>query len=395
MKSWQIVILGMFAFVAVWSLMNSNPGGAVVTLVVVAALAVLFLNLNKKEKKTQPKPPIANSPGVYSNSSQQYRVSIDWGLSDDDEMEQCLIDKSPFVQPDAKRLGEIKTYVVIDTETTGLNCKSDKIVEISLARYSDGQMVDQYTTLINPCCHIPALTTAIHHIRDEDVAAAPTFEKAWSEISRFFDGSVIVGHNVAFDLNMVGHNMPASESTLTVQYLDTVRLAKDAFPGQEDYKLQTLVERLGIADNQQHRAEADVDLTAKLFEMCRSAIIERYEKELKERMERKAKDKAERKLNYSWSPLFDKNFVFTGEFTRNREELQEALNFVGANLRTKINTKTRYLVCGRLENLPQWALERKYGAAQKMIESGVQIQILSEDEYINLINSTHSLKPEK
>ena len=72
MKSWQIVILGMFAFVAVWSLMNSNPGGAVVTLVVVAALAVLFLKINKRKRQ------IKKEKNVTSDTTQpmQERAKI-------------------------------------------------------------------------------------------------------------------------------------------------------------------------------------------------------------------------------------------------------------------------------------------------------------------------------
>lgn len=322
-----------------------------------------------------------------------YKVSITYGRESSDSEQECLVEKSPFVQPNAKRLKDIKTYIVVDTETTGLSYKRDKIIEISLARYANGERTDHYTTLINPRRHIPAEATAINHIEDEDVEDAPTFAKAWPQISRFFDGSVVVGHNVTFDLNMIGYNMPRKGKPLEVTYLDTVQLAKDAFPGQSNYKLETLVESLGISDSQEHRAESDVDLTAQLFELCRSAIITRYEKELTERREQKAKEKAERQAAYGWSPLLEKNFVFTGEFRHDREQLQGALQSVGANLRDKINTKTRYLVYGNLENLPQWALERKYNKAQKMVEEGAQIKILSEEEYLNLLKATLEQAP--
>ncbi|HIZ47739.1 MAG TPA: hypothetical protein H9810_03350, partial [Candidatus Gemmiger excrementavium] len=316
-----------------------------------------------------------------------YKVSITYDRELSDTERECLIEKSPFVQPNAKRLKSIKSYIVVDTETTGLSYKRDKIIEISLARYANGEQTDHYTTLINPRRHIPEEATAINHIEDEDVADAPTFAMAWPQISQFFDGAVIVGHNVKFDLNMIGYNMPRKAKPLDVTYLDTVQLAKDAFPGQPNYKLETLVESLGISDNQEHRAESDVDLTARLFEMCRTTIITRYEKELTERREQKAKEKAERQAAYGWSPLLDQNFVFTGEFQHDRGELQNALQSVGANLRGEINTKTRYLVYGNLKNLPQWALERKYKKAQKMIADGAQIKVLSEEEYLNLLKA--------
>lgn len=322
-----------------------------------------------------------------------YKDSISYDHNQTDSSEECLIEKVPFVQPNAKRLKSIKTYIVLDTETTGLSCKHDKIIEISLARYTNGDRTDCYTTLINPRRHIPDEATAINRIRDEDVLDAPTFADAWPQISRFFDGAVIVGHNVTFDLNMIGYNMPRKAQPLEVSYLDTVRLAKAAFPEQPNYKLETLVENLGISNNQEHRADSDVDLTDKLFKLCRDTIIDKYEQDLKERREQKVKEKAARQANYGWSPLLDKNFVFTGEFQHDREKLQNVLQAVGANLRTEINTKTSYLVYGNLKNLPQWALERKYEKAKKMIENGAQIIVLSEEEYLVLLKSTIDKAP--
>lgn len=371
----------------------------------------LIISVSSKRNNDKTKRPLEDLkplPSTYAHCNQEivkeqieavhipaYKVSTDDDVCQDDLCQKCLIGKAPFIQPNAKRLKSIKTYIVLDTETTGLSCKRDKIIEISLARYTNGERTDRYTTLINPLCHIPKEVTAINHIRDEDVVNAPTFANAWPQISCFFDGSVIVGHNVTFDLNMIGYNMPRKAQSLEVSYLDTVRLAKDAFPGQSNYKLATLIETLGISDSQEHRADSDVDLTAKLFELCRATIIDKYERDLKERREQKVKEKAARQANYGWSPLLDKNFVFTGEFQRDREKLQNALQTVGANLRTEINTKTSYLVCGNLENLPPWALERKFEKAKKMIENGTQIIVISEDEYLTLLKSTIEQKPRK
>lgn len=321
-----------------------------------------------------------------------YKVSIAYDRSPSDLGRECLIEKAPFVQPNAKRLESIKTYIVVDTETTGLSCKHDKIIEISLARYSNGERTDHYTTLINPHRHIPEEATAINHIADEDVEDAPTFAKGWPQISRFFDGSIVVGHNVTFDLDMIGYNMSRKAQPLDVSYLDTVQLAKDAFPGQPNYKLATLVENLGISDSQEHRADSDVELTAKLFELCRAAIIDRYERELKEHREQKAKEKAERQARYGWSPLLDNNFVFTGEFSHEREKLESILESVGANKRDKVNGNTDYLVVGELKKLPQWALERKYLKAQQLSDAGKKVKLITEKDYITLIQKAIALR---
>lgn len=196
-----------------------------------------FTNLQTKpsfeDLKSFPSNGDINKEQISPVNIPTYKDSISYDHNQTDSSEECLIEKVPFVQPTAKRLKSIKTYIVLDTETTGLSCKHDKIIEISLARYTNGERTDCYTTLINPRRHIPDEATAINRIRDEDVLDAPTFADAWPQISRFFDGAVIVGHNVTFDLNMIGYNMPRKAQSLEVSYLDTVRLAKDAFPGQE------------------------------------------------------------------------------------------------------------------------------------------------------------------
>lgn len=336
---------------------------------------------------------VAEKPTPSTRASDPiYKVSITYDREPSDTGRECLIEKSPFVQPNAKRLKAIKSYIVVDTETTGLSYNHDKIVEISLARYTDGERTDHYTTLINPHRHIPDAATAINHIEDDDVVDAPSFVKAWPQISRFFDGTVIVGHNVKFDLNMIGYNMPRRAAHLDVSYLDTAQLAKDAFPGQPNYKLATLIDSLGISDSQEHRADSDVELTAQLFERCRATIINRYERELRERREQKAKAKAERKENFGWSSLLERNFVFTGEFSRDREKLESALASLGASCRDKVNGNTDYLVVGELKNLPQWALERKYLKAKQLQDIGKKVKLITEEEYISLLQEAVASK---
>lgn len=307
----------------------------------------------------------------------------------------CRISRRALSSPTAKNLESIHSYVVLDTETTGLDRKTDRIVEISLARYEDDAQVDLYTTLIDPQIPIPPAASRVNHITNADVAGAPTFAQAWPNVLRMMQGALIVGHNVTFDLDMIGYSMPDSAATLNVQYLDTLTLSKKAFPGRDTYKLSSLVKDLGISITQTHRAGDDVALTAQLFDRCRSAICEAYRKELAARRAERERKKAEREAAYSWSPLLNKNFVFTGDFEHEREKLEGFLDAVGANLRQDVNGKTDYLVVGDLKNLPLWAVERKYYKAQEKIKAGSNIQIITETEYLKAIRSTVAMAPAK
>lgn len=305
----------------------------------------------------------------------------------------CKITYTAFGDTSAKRLENIRSYVVLDTETTGLNRMHDRIIEISLARYENGKQVEQYSSLINPQMPIPANATRVNHITDEDVAEAPVFAKVWPDVRRMLDGQLIIGHNVTYDLGMIGYNMPCDSEDFDVVYLDTLTLARRVFKNQPSYALSALVQNLSIASIQTHRASDDVTLTAQLFERCRTEVIDSYRKELDARREERKRKKAERAAAYRWSLLLERNFVFTGEFFHDRKKLEQMLETVGANLRSEINSNTDYLVVGELKNLPIWAVERKYLKAKKLADSGKKVQIINEEDYIKLVYDALSLNP--
>lgn len=290
-----------------------------------------------------------------------------------------------------REVAEVTSYVVLDTETTGLSKTTDQIIEIGLIRFDHGEEKERYTTLVNPHTPIPALASSVNHITDEDIADAPGIEEVLPDVLRIIGNNVVVGHNVTFDLGFLQYAITEDHEEIKVEYIDTVSLAKRAFPGLPNYKLETLTKELHLADSQAHRALDDVEVTAKLFALCRDTIVQKYEKELEERRNDRRKKKEEKARKFSWSPLLEKNFVFTGDFQSNREELEAMLDGVGANKRDKINGKTAYLVKGNIENLPQWAVERKYLKALPLSESG-NLQIIGEKEYIELVESAKQLK---
>lgn len=300
---------------------------------------------------------------------------------------------SPLPISNLKSLEAVESYVVLDTETTGLSRQSDRIIEIALIRYESDKEAERYETLVNPRIHIPSGASKINHITDADVVNAPVIEDVLPEVLRIIGDRVVVGHNITFDLGFVSAQIPASHPSTEIRYVDTVTLSKRAFPGLSSYKLSSLSKQLGIADLQSHRALGDVELTAQLFEKCREELIQSHQKELAQRRSERESKKAEKIAAYSWSPLLNKNFVFTGEFTRDRAQLEAVLETVGANLRSEVNRNTDYLVLGELKNLPQWALERKYLKAKNLAESGGKVQLISESEYIRIVHDATTHKP--
>jgi DNA polymerase-3 subunit epsilon len=89
----------------------------------------------------------------------------------------------------------------IDLETTGINVSTDRIVEFSILKVSPNGKEEWMTMRLNPEMHIPEKTTAIHGIKDEDVAGCPTFKEVAKNLAAFLEGSDLAGYNaVKFDI---------------------------------------------------------------------------------------------------------------------------------------------------------------------------------------------------
>jgi len=110
-------------------------------------------------------------------------------------------------------------FVVLDTETTGLDPAEDKVVDISLVEVSRNGIQPLYSTLINPGRDISPTASAAHHITQRGVVGKPTFDEVWPIIMGHLDGAVIVAHNAQFDrsrfLKRVAHGFARTDWLVT------------------------------------------------------------------------------------------------------------------------------------------------------------------------------------
>lgn len=155
--------------------------------------------------------------------------------------------------------------IYYDTETTGIRSDKDRIIEI--AAY-DPVKDRSFVKLINPCCPIPAEATAIHHISNEMVASAPTFNEIVPEFIEFCEGNtVLIAHNNdAFDLQFLRCEFGRHSIEMpSWKFLDSLKWARRYRPDLPRHSLQFLREMYGIESNNAHRALDDVIVLHQVF----------------------------------------------------------------------------------------------------------------------------------
>lgn len=162
----------------------------------------------------------------------------------------------------------VKDYVVFDLETTGVNPERDVIIEISAVRVCDGEVVAEYSTLVNPKRHIPAGATAVNGITDDMVRDAPDIREAIAGFMDFIGDDILVGHNIhTFDMNFAyDAAWRALEKELKNDYIDTLYLSRHCLPELRHHKLTDISEYFHIDTKGAHRALNDCMMNQKCFE---------------------------------------------------------------------------------------------------------------------------------
>jgi DNA polymerase-3 subunit epsilon len=159
-------------------------------------------------------------------------------------------------------------YTVFDTETTGLRpSEGDEIVSIGGVRIVNGRMLREETfdQLIDPGRPISRESTLIHGIDDAMVEGQPDIREALPAFSRFAHGTVLVGHNAAFDMRFFQIKEKSTGIRLRMPVLDTILLSAVVHPHHEDHSIEAIAGRLGVNIAGRHTALGDAIATGELF----------------------------------------------------------------------------------------------------------------------------------
>lgn len=165
-------------------------------------------------------------------------------------------------------------YVVVDIETTGIEPTSHYITEIGAVKIVEGQVVDQYSQLINPQVQISEQITRITGIDNDMVAKAPTFDQVIAGFIEFLEDFPIVGHNVLFDYSFLKYHCQQSGFAFERNGIDTLAIARTCLPTIQSRSLTNLIKHFDIQREKAHRAYHDALATYELYEILKMSYQE-------------------------------------------------------------------------------------------------------------------------
>lgn len=282
-------------------------------------------------------------------------------------------------------------FFALDLETANADLSS--ICQIGIAHFKDGEIVNEFSTLIDPKDHFDPMNVFIHGITPEEVAGAPTFDQFSEHLTNFPPDSICATHTL-FDRSAIfqacskhGIRRP------TFSWLDTSLVARRTWESvaQRGYGLSNLANMLEI-EFAHHDALEDAKAAGKV--LCAAVnlsgiSLEEWLVRIKQPISSDY-DKAIRQEGNSAGPLFGEVLVFTGALTIPRREAAQMAGDLGCAVKTGVSKKTTMLVVGDQDvtKLSGHEKSSKHRKALDLISKGADIRIIRETDFSALLEHT-------
>lgn len=281
-----------------------------------------------------------------------------------------------------KRAGFIETaladYVVIDIETTGLSPAKDHIVQVAAVRYINHTEAEHFATYVNPPCHIPSRTTAIHGITDSTVQNAPTIHAIEQQLITFIGGRIVAGYNVKFDLGFLSAAYgPSFDEDMEI--LDVLKYVRQAIPGMPNYKLETVSSAVGYR-GRSHDALSDCRATAAVLKfLCQ--LPDDYQPSPEDAPETELDITQVRAPEIPMTPFYGKTVLLLGTLkSYDRFHVAAILLSLFARLGKNFVQTTDCVIVGTNPG-------EKYERVKQAIQQGRTIRVINEEEYSSIMDT--------
>ena len=170
----------------------------------------------------------------------------------------------------------LENFVCVDLETTGLNPKTDRIIEIGMVKVREGKIVDQFSSLINPRQQLEERIEQITGITQKELENKPLQKEILPQILEFLEEDVLLGHRVLFDYSFLKRAFTNEKIPFERKGIDTLKIARKVVRDCESKSLPKLCSHYGI-EYHPHRALSDALATIELYRKLSELY---YEEEL-------------------------------------------------------------------------------------------------------------------
>lgn len=289
-------------------------------------------------------------------------------------------------------------YIAFDIETTGLDPMYDEIIEIGAIKIEDGKEIETFSTLIKPEYEIDEFITELTGITNEMLMNAPKINEVLPKFMDFIKGSVILGHNVNFDINFIYDNLINEDMyPITNDFVDTLRLSRKLLPELKHHRLSDLANYYNIDTTGNHRSLTDVRITIEIFKNLEKLVESKYSniKNCKDVCKKKshsgfkASDITTTNTEFDEDNLlYDKYVAITGTLEKmSRKEAMQIIADLGGHCQDGVNKETNYLILGNNDYNPilRGKKSSKLLKAESLKLKGKDIEILSENVFYDVL----------
>jgi DNA polymerase-3 subunit epsilon len=281
------------------------------------------------------------------------------------------------------------TFVAVDVETANADLSS--VCEVGAVRVRDGALCESFTTFVNPQTYFDSWNVSIHGITENMVRNAPAFPELAAALSDFVGPCLVASHTafdrVAFDRVHARYRLAPP----TWSWLDTARVARRAWADRfahSGYGLAQVADYLGI-EFHHHRALEDARTAAQILLRAVAHVgldLEAWQHRVHQPIflvgARIARD------GNPEGPLAGDEVAFTGSLMMTRAEAAEVAADLGCDVGEGVTRKTTILVVGIQDEAKLHGYEKsaKHRKAEKLNAAGQPIKILSEDDFLALVD---------
>jgi DNA polymerase-3 subunit epsilon len=288
-------------------------------------------------------------------------------------------------------------FVAIDVETANADMAS--ICQVGLAKFKDGQLVGEWSKLIDPEDYFDFINIDIHGITEKDVVGAPKFSEVADELSKYLSGSVCVSHS-HFDRVSVGRALEKySLNPIDTIWLDSARVARRTWEecSWRGYGLSNVCKIIGYKFKH-HDALEDAKASGQVLiaAIGKTGLdVESWLKRVRQPID-PANSSTGATINRDGNPegeLYGEILVFTGALEIPRKEAADLAASIGCKVATGVTKKTTMLVVGDqdITKLAGKAKSSKHLKAEQLIAKGQEIRIIKESDFKELVNQANEI----